>query len=152
MHIQCPEFWKPENLEECSDTLFLGGGITGTQEWQIPFVEYLNGYDLTIFNPRRNNFDVNDPNATKFQIEWEFYHLRFARMRMFWFPSETLCPITLFELGKYCSSTDLLFVGCHPEYKRKVDVEVQLRLARPNDAKVYSSLDELGAAIIHNLP
>jgi len=40
------------------------------------------------------------------------------------FPCETLCPITLYELGTWSILSQQtgakLFVGCHPEYKRKV--------------------------------
>jgi hypothetical protein len=48
------------------------------------------------------------------------------------FSQHGLCPIALYELGgraQVCEQA--LCVGTHPEYKRKLDVVVQLRLARP---------------------
>jgi len=128
-------------------TLFLGGGITGCGNWQEWMAERLAGSGIVAINPRRRDFDVADPAMGRFQIEWEHHHLRLARARLFWFPPETLCPITLFELGKYCERADPLFVGAHPDYERRFDVETQLKLARPGDHTVHSSLDELAAAV-----
>jgi len=77
-----------------------------------------------IFNPRRASFDVSDPSQTEVQIMWEFRYLRKANAILFWFPKETLCPITLYELGQWSvlsqQTRTALFVGTHPEYQRKV--------------------------------
>lgn len=146
-HVQCPANW-----DGVGNSLFLGGGISSCPLWQPQMVDLLAGTELVLINPRREHFDMNDPNATTFQIEWEFDHLsgsRKASARLFWFPSATLCPITLLELGKFMERSDPLFVGVDPEYKRKVDVEVQLRLARPQDCPVYYSLEALADAVIH---
>jgi hypothetical protein len=77
------------------------------------------------------------------QIEWEFIHLRQARARLFWFPSATLCPITLFELGTVCAKSDVLFVGVDKQYKRKIDIDHQLKLSRPWDCRVSASIKQL---------
>ncbi len=49
---------------------------------------------------------------------WEHDHLRRAKAIMFWFPSETLCPITLYELGAWTilarQTGTKLFVGADP--------------------------------------
>ena len=59
-------------------------------------------------------------------------HLRRATAVLFWFPPETLCPIALFELGgRVTVPHQPLFVGTDPRYARRADVEIQLRLARP---------------------
>ena len=56
---------------------------------------------------------------------------------LFWFPAETICPIALFELGgRLLVREQPLFVGTNPNYQRRLDVEVQLRLARPEVALV----------------
>lgn len=83
----------------------------------------------------------------RLQIEWEYYHLLRVDAIMFWFPSPTLCPIALFELGSWINRPKPLFVGCDPEYKRKSDVEIQMRLARPRE-KVHSSLAEVVDSIL----
>jgi hypothetical protein len=75
---------------------------------------------------------MDDPTAARTQIEWEYRHLRRATAVLFWFPPETLCPIALYELGgRALVREQPLFVGTHPGYARRLDVEVQLKLARP---------------------
>jgi hypothetical protein len=75
---------------------------------------------------------MDDPSAAEGQIAWEYRHLRRATAVLFWFPPETLCPIALFELGgRTLVPGQPLFVGTDPAYQRRLDVEVQLRLARP---------------------
>ncbi len=92
---------------------------------------------LVLLNPRRHDFPINDPTAAPAQIEWEFTHLRRATAVLFWFPPETLCPIALFELGgRALVREPPLFVGTHPDYARRLDVVMQLKLARPEVAVV----------------
>jgi hypothetical protein len=87
---------------------------------------------------------------TEKQIEWEFEMLQRADLVSFWFPSETLCPITLFELGIQIGSNRRVVVGCHPDYARKYDVIKQLELAR-NYVQVVFSLEELAEHIVQSL-
>lgn len=118
-------------------SLFLAGGISGTFDWQADVVSRLADLPLVLLNPRRKNFPINDPTAAPAQIEWEFRHLRRATAVLFWFPCETLCPIALYELGgRALVREQALFVGTHPDYQRRLDVEVQLKLARPEVAVV----------------
>lgn len=124
------------------NTLFLAGGITGCPTWQSDMVKHLADADLTIFNPRRENFPIEDPKAAAGQIKWEYAHLRAADAISFWFPKETLCPITLFELGAQMAHNQTLFVGTHPEYQRRQDVLIQLSLAKPQIV-VVSSIEDL---------
>jgi hypothetical protein len=57
---------------------------------------------------------------------------------VFYFAQETLCPITLFELGAalerniYVTIKQDIIVYCEPEYSRKFDVELQTKLAMKN--------------------
>ena len=141
--IKCPDIW---NKKDDSHALFLGGGISSCPIWQEEMTELLKPTNLILLNPRRDKFDMNDPKATEYQIKWEYEHLQKATARMFWFCHETLCPITLFELGKWCQKGDPLFVGAHPEYKRKIDLHVQLGLITPAHV-VSSSLKELAERI-----
>jgi Nucleoside 2-deoxyribosyltransferase like len=101
---------------------------------------------VALLNPRRANFPIGDPSAAMKQIEWEHRHLRMADAILFWFPSETLCPIALYELGAWSMTTKPLFVGVHPEYQRRQDVEIQTRLARP-DVAVTHNLSDLATAV-----
>ena len=122
-------------------SLFLAGGISGTHNWQQEIVRLLANTDWTILNPRRAHFP-EAPEAARAQIQWEFDHLRLATARLFWFPSPTLCPIALFELGAWSCGNAPLFVGVDPDYQRRLDVQIQLSLARP-DVTIVSTLEDL---------
>jgi hypothetical protein len=121
-----------------STSLFLAGGITGCPDWQAEVLENIKELNITVFNPRRKDFPIHDPSASEEQITWEYYKLRQATFVSFWFPKETLCPIVLFELGAALERTKNLFVGVHPEYPRRQDVEIQTKLQRPNLLRVYT--------------
>lgn len=127
-----------------SPTLFLAGGITGCPDWQKDVVSLLKPEpSLTIFNPRRPNFPIDDPNAANEQITWEYRWLRDCDLISFWFAEKEIQPITLFEFGRWSADLDKpIFVGVHPKYPRKQDVEIQLELIRPGH-KIVHTLDGL---------
>lgn len=131
---------------ENEKSLFLGGGITNCPDWQSELIGLLKEDDLVLLNPRRANFPMGDPNASKEQIKWEYRHLRKANAIMFWFPKETLCPIVLYELGAHSMTNKPLFIGVHSDYARKLDVEIQTILVRPEIEIVYD-LDSLAEQI-----
>ena len=126
--------------------MFLAGGISNCYDWQKDLVQLLKDEEIALLNPRRINFPMHDKNAAKEQIEWEHIYLRRADAVSFWFPKETLCPITLYELGIQIMKYKPLFIGVHPEYERKLDVEIQTRLERPEIEIVYN-LDALSHKI-----
>lgn len=127
---------------EATNTLFLAGGISNCPDWQSPVAEMLLARtNYTIFNPRRNGWSMDDEaEESRKQIIWEHEHLARSETILFWFPKETLCPITLLEYGKFLVSDRKLIVGTHPEYQRRLDVEVQGKLERPN-IHVWDDLD-----------
>ena len=138
-YIEAP---TPYTYEESDKSLFLAGGITGCPDWQQDIVKLLSDTFITILNPRRADFPIHDPNAAMEQIKWEHDNLRRSCAISFWFPKETICPIVLYELGAWSMTDVPIFVGMHPEYQRRQDVEIQTKLARPKVEIVYS-LDEL---------
>lgn len=123
--------------------LFLGGGITNCPDWQKDIIEILKDVPGVALNPRRTGEFTED--IADEQITWEYHALRSVTTVMFWFPKETLCPITLLELGVFTQRPDVhLVVGTHPEYARRFDVVKQLELARP-EVKVQNSIEDLAA-------
>jgi hypothetical protein len=72
-------------------SLFLGGGITNCPNWQNDIIESLSDADYVLYNPRRENFDISNPEESDIQIEWEYHFLSYSTAIMFWFPEETLC-------------------------------------------------------------
>ena len=86
---------KAQYIEAISDdvirypSVFLGGGITNCTDWQKEVTSLLSDELITILNPRRENFPVNDPQAAKDQIEWEFNALKDATIFSMWFSGES---------------------------------------------------------------
>ena len=138
-YIEAPAAYSFKGSDK---SLFIAGGITGCPDWQQDIVKLLSDTDITILNPRRANFPIHIPGVELEQVTWEHQNLRRACAISFWFPKETICPIVLYELGAW-SVTDIpIFVGMHPEYQRRQNVEIQTGLVRPEVEIVYS-LQEL---------
>lgn len=133
MHIlKAPDTmsWEQSNVP----SVFLAGGISNCHDWQAyttdEFSKLWKDKNYVLINPRRDNFDTSDISMSDRQIEWEFEYLQKVDIVMFWFPPETLCPITLFELGSALSRTEYqrIIVGTDPNYQRKFDIKKQLSL------------------------
>ena len=125
-------------------SVFLAGGIVGCPDHQAKICGKLKSLpdNLIVFNPRRENFPINDSSAAEAQIRWEYTMLRRVDLISFWFPKETLCPIVLLELGLWLVQDKPLIIGVHPDYVRRQDVEIQTSLARP-DIKIVYSVDDI---------
>lgn len=129
--------------------LFLAGGISNCPDWQTAAVDMLGDVPGVVLNPRR--YTVFDDNEAEEQIEWEYKALHKVPKILFWFPAETLCPITLYELGVFSQRSHVdVFVGTHPQYQRRLDVVKQLQLARP-EIQVRNSLEAVVQDYIDSL-
>jgi hypothetical protein len=139
-------------------TVFLAGGITGVRDWQTDMARLLADFDKgTLFNPRRANYSDSEEVARE-QITWEFFALWQAPIITFWFSKETLCPITLFELGVHLARSRLaknnppkICIGIEPGYTRELDIRTQARLLAP-ETPIVSSLEELAHFIRETVP
>lgn len=150
---------------------FLGGGITNCPNWQRDLIKQFDIFDsrfpgqldrLVLFNPRRDNFPIDDPNAAQEQIAWEFKWLQQMDLFSMWFSSgESDQPICMYELGRNLqrmiarfpdSYPERILIMCDPRYRRAQDVKIQTELAfnedgngwKPNiieqaDVKIYMS-------------
>lgn len=169
-YIEAPNYDLEIARLNPKDNLFLAGSITGAQDWQkeLAFKEYdifelddniesatdkdirLVNY-FNVFNPRRANFDVNDPSVEKEQITWEYHCIHQCRYILFWFAPETLAPITLFELGSALNTHEHknIFIGIDPLYKRKNDVIIQTSLRNKALAdRIVFSKDDLAKQVL----
>jgi hypothetical protein len=117
---------------------FLAGGITNCPEWQTGVIRLLEPYEGILFNPRRANFPIHDPNAAREQIAWEFKALERADVFSMWFsnaPSDQ--PICFYELGRHLALRRLyadlgaVVIGVEPGFKRSQDVYIQTELVSP---------------------
>lgn len=127
------------------NTIFLGGGISGCPEWQTEMIDLLRDTNAVIYDPRRADYS-DSLEVAKEQITWEYNYLIHCEEILFWFPKETICPITLFELGRWSMLNKPIYVGCHPQYSRLFDVQTQMALVRP-DLKICSTLVELAEQV-----
>ncbi len=129
--------------------VFLAGGITGCFDWQSEMARLLANLEKgTLYNPRRANYD-NSEKVAKEQITWEFIALWQSSIVVFWFCKETLCPITLYELGVHLTRSKLaknnppkICIGIEPGYARELDVRVQTQLLAPG-TPIVNTLEEL---------
>lgn len=136
--LKAPDPFTITDANFAAVKVFLAGGISNCPNWQEKISEYLEKHlqglskDYLIINPRRDNFDVKDASAAEAQIKWEHEMLERSDVILFWFPKDTLCPITLYELGNYTEKNKHLIIGVDPDYKRKEDVIIQTQLRRAN--------------------
>jgi hypothetical protein len=140
------EITPPNTYQYFARSVFLAGGISNCPNWQKDLIAMLESTNLGIFNPRQDNYTNNQAAATT-QIQWEHTHLRMATAISFWFPSQTLCPITLYELGYWSSLQKPIFIGVHPDFERKLDVSIQTSLVVP-EIKIVDSLEALAGQLI----
>jgi len=120
-------------------SVFLAGGITKCKDWQSKVIKQLEPYGITIFNPRRNNFDISNRTEELKQITWEFRRLEEMDIfSMYFCDSESVQPVCMYELGRYICRMqerfpdewkDRIVVGVEGGYSRADDVFVQTRLA-----------------------
>ena len=118
------------NLNDYQRTVFLAGSIEmGTAEnWQNQIAQSLVHQNLTLFNPRRDDWDpsweqtISNPQFRE-QVEWELDAQEKAAMIVIYFSPTTKAPITLLELGLFANSGKLV-VCCPDGFWRKGNVEV----------------------------
>lgn len=136
IYVECPN-----KSESNKPSLFLAGGLSNCRNWQKNIITSLYPLDIILYNPRRDSFDITNPLIAEEQIVWEEEMLRKADVVSFYFCRETLCPITLFELGVCSMTPKPIIVGMDSDYSRRRDVEVQIKLKRPEVSVVYGLED-----------
>lgn len=121
--------------------LFLAGGITNVRDWQSDLIERLlidsenkiHDYlsNVVVYNPRRQYFH-NEVDEIIKQINREHCKLKKSDIISYWFAKGSLNPIVLLEYGKFgLSSNKPIVVGIDEGYERKMDIEIQTKLSRP---------------------
>lgn len=113
-------------------TVFLAGGTT---DWRREVRYLLRDTDLILLDPICDS-------PLRERMMWEHSHLKMADVILFWFPRETPCSITLYELGIWSASDKPIFIGMHPDYQYRQNVEIQTHLVRP-EVRICYSLDDL---------
>ncbi len=119
---------KPNSPIQVIDgiSIFLAGTIDNGKSinWQLEMEDILKDYNVTLLNPRRDNWNPNSSRAEMAkQINWEMDNLDKCDVIFMNILEESLSPITLLELGLYANSGKMI-VSCHEEFWRKINVDV----------------------------
>ena len=123
--------YAPNRLSAIGVTIFLAGSIEmGTAEdWQTKIEKYFDGvdYDVTLFNPRRKDWDssweqtIGNPQFRE-QVEWELNALEKSDLIFLYLSPGTNSPISLLELGLFADKR--LLVCCPEGFWRKGNVDI----------------------------
>ena len=144
-------------------TLFLAGGITNCRQWQKELINMFKNYqsqhgqlNLTIFNPRRQNFPIDDPNASFEQIKWQFEYIQKSDIFSMFFCGDTNSsqPICFYQLGKQLglrknNNFNNIVITAEPQFSRYEDVVIQTQLISNNGLNVFNNLNEHFKQIIN---
>jgi hypothetical protein len=125
------------------DSVFLAGSIEMgiAINWQIDIEQSLPD-NITVFNPRRDNWDptwtqtIDNPHFRE-QVEWELSALEKASMVAMYFDPNTKSPISLLELGLFKNK---VIVCCLQGFWRKGNVDI---VCHRYDIPQDKSLDDL---------
>lgn len=120
----------PLEFDRGKPSVFLAGSIEMGRagRWQDQFEQVLSGADITILNPRRDQWDSTwaqriDHPQFRAQVEWELAAQEQATLIAMYFDPATRAPVTLLELGLFARSGKV--VVCCPEgYWRRGNVEI----------------------------
>jgi len=121
--------YAPDNTEAQYKTkIFLAGSIEmgKAENWQEELISHLKDRNLTIYNPRRLDWDssweqkIENPKFRE-QVEWELEHLEKADIVVMYLAPNTISPISLLELGLH---TKKLVICCPEGFSRKGNVDI----------------------------
>lgn len=139
--ITAPHLYIPKHDDI---TIFLAGGITGCRNWQQEVIDHLHGFvgrddtQVVVYNPRQENFDINNLYAATDQITWEYQYLNQVDIfSMYFVGGDQVQPICMYELGRYTKAYDeYQVINTEKDYIRKGDVAIQVALATKGHTSV----------------
>ncbi|MCK9531823.1 MAG: nucleoside 2-deoxyribosyltransferase domain-containing protein [Gammaproteobacteria bacterium] len=125
--------------------IFLAGSIDQGKavDWQTQISELLSNSPITVFNPRRDDWDsswVQDISNDQFryQVEWELDHMDLADKILMYYDPKGQAPITLLEMGLHAQDNKLI-VCCPDGYWRKGNVQITCKRYQ---IPLYNTLEE----------
>ncbi len=127
-------------------TVFLAGAIDQgeAENWQEKVARALDKFDITILNPRRDDWDDSweqtaDNPEFRQQVEWELDAQEAADMVVFVFTAGSKAPITFLEFGLFAPKKDA--VVCAEEgFYRQGNLDI---VAERHRVPMYHDLDEM---------
>jgi hypothetical protein len=127
-------------------TIFLAGAIDQgkAEDWQEKVARALDKFDITILNPRRDDWDSSweqtaDNPEFRQQVEWELDAQEASDMIVFVFTADSKAPITFLEFGLFAPKKDA--VVCAEEgFYRQGNLDI---VAERHKVPMYHDLDEM---------
>src|SRR5882724_8304541 len=123
-------------IDNNHDRLFLAGSIEmgKAERWQDTVIQKIKDYkdpkyvDLTIFNPRRENWistwqQTFESSEFSQQVNWELNSLDHSNHILFYFQPGTVSPVTMLELGLHIRAKNLIVV-CPEGFHRKGNIDI----------------------------
>lgn len=135
----------PDSINvENKTSVFLAGTIDNGEsaDWQTQIEKSLEGLDILIFNPRRDEWNstweqsISNPKF-KEQVEWELNALELSTIIFLYFAPGSKSPISLLELGLHAASQKIIIV-CPDAFWRLGNIEV---VANRYNIPLYKDLD-----------
>lgn len=126
--------------------IFLAGSIEMGKavNWQQHLIVELKDEDITILNPRRDDWDsswiqsIENDNFRE-QVEWELQALEMSDIIALYFAPNTKSPISLLEFGLHARLGKLI-VCCPEGFWRKGNVDIVCRKYGVEQAKDIDDL------------
>ena len=139
----------PERKPITNQSIFLAGTIDDgkSEDWQSKLIEELSDHEITVLNPRRNNWGDLSDNELRKQITWELDHLEKADIIFMYIIGTSKSPISLLEMGIHIKDLKLIVV-CEPEFYRYENVKITCEYY---NAELYDSLGLGIDALISNI-
>lgn len=127
--VEAPER-RPDISDGGSLKVFLAGSIDmgNATDWQARVIDALSDLPITVFNPRRRDFDPSWPQEITCepfveQVGWELDHLAMADIVCFYFDPKGQAPVTLLEMGLHIRGGRSV-VYCPPGFWRRGNVQI----------------------------
>ena len=119
------------------------------EDWQVRIERELEQYDVTVFNPRRDDWDsswTQEQSNPQFnaQVNWEMNRLEECDIMFMYFSPQTKSPISLLELGAYGSGRKDVVVCCPDGFWRKGNVDI---FCTRHDIPLLNNLEDAVGAL-----
>lgn len=136
----------PEKLPTNLKGIFLAGSIEmgKSEDWQKKVESLLKNENITIFNPRRDDWDSSweqkiENEKFNEQVSWELNAMDQSSIIIMYLSPETKSPISLLELGLHAKSGKLM-VCCPEGFWRKGNVDI---VCDKYNIPMFNTIEEL---------
>lgn len=152
--VAATEVKAPTNYDATTGTsIFLGGSIDQgeAENWQDKVARALDDLDVTILNPRRDDWDssweqsIDNPEFVQ-QVEWEIKAQEDADVLLYYFTKDSKSPVTMFEAGAWGTKGDCVLC-VEAGFYREANLQIY---ARHWKVPIYDNFDDM-IADLHTL-